>query len=285
MTDFLLPSAATATTDGLCAGIEDAEAGAAGPLTVLHVEDSPPDAILAQEQLRSVQPGTRFDTAVRLSDLSAERAAAADCALLDLSLPDASGLEALVALRAMAEDLPIIVVSGFDDLDLALSALGFGADDYLVKNHLDGDTLRRAIRYAIERRRLRAQLAQEAAASTVAEAMVIAAEAALDAELARRSRLGEERSNHAPDGSGVLLGTHEVAVRVDDTTGDYTLRCRSCAWVGARGPDKLHSWAERSLDVALLDHVDFGDMTRTPVTADASAPSKVRLPPAARPRA
>ena len=53
-----------------------------------------------QEFIRGSLPSVEFDWAVRLSDLTAERAGAADCALLDLSLPDASGLEALVAVRA-----------------------------------------------------------------------------------------------------------------------------------------------------------------------------------------
>jgi DNA-binding NarL/FixJ family response regulator len=95
------------------------------------------------------------------------RAAAADCAILDLSLPDASGLQALVALRALSPDLPIVVLTGFDDLEVGLSALRCGADDYLVKSQVDGFTLDRAVRYAIARRQLVTDQVVAAAAATV----------------------------------------------------------------------------------------------------------------------
>jgi len=123
-------------------------------LRLLHIEDNASDALLAQSYIRSVIPDVVFDSAVRISDVTADIAAAASCAILDLSLPDASGLEALHALRKISPDLPIIVLTGFDDLDTGLSAIRDGAEDYLVKNYVDGDSLQRAIRYAMERRRL-----------------------------------------------------------------------------------------------------------------------------------
>ena len=252
-----------ASTQGLSTrlAVEPPEPQDAEPLLVLHIEDNPADALLAQEYLRSVQPDVQFDAAVRLDEVTLERAAAARCAILDLSLPDASGLEGLIAIRAMSEALPIIVLTGVDDLELAVTALRFGADDYLVKNHVDGDTLQRSIRYSIERRRLRLDLATELAATTVAAATVITAEAALDAELMRKDELAGGAEGTFTR-SEVLLGTHEVAVRIDDATGDYALECRSCDWKAARGSDDLHSWAERSLDLTLLYHVDFGDLPR-----------------------
>jgi DNA-binding NarL/FixJ family response regulator len=123
-------------------------------LRLLHIEDNASDALLAQSYIRSVIPDVVFDSAVRISDVTADIAAAASCAILDLSLPDASGLEALHALRKISPELPIIVLTGFDDLDTGLSAIRDGAEDYLVKNYVDGDSLQRAIRYAMERRRL-----------------------------------------------------------------------------------------------------------------------------------
>ena len=123
-------------------------------LRILHVEDNPADARLAQEYLRGSMSAVEFDSAGRLSELTPERANSADCALLDLSLPDATGLEALIALRGLAKDLPIIVLTGFDAFELGLAALRNGADDFLIKNHVDGYTLERGIRYAIQRRSL-----------------------------------------------------------------------------------------------------------------------------------
>jgi DNA-binding NarL/FixJ family response regulator len=135
-----------------------------GGLRLLHIEDNASDALLAQSYIRSVIPDVVFDSAVRISDVTADIAAAASCAILDLSLPDASGLEALHALRQISPDLPIIVLTGFDDLDMGLSAIRDGAEDYLVKNYVDGDSLQRAIRYAMERRRLTSALTRRKSA-------------------------------------------------------------------------------------------------------------------------
>jgi DNA-binding NarL/FixJ family response regulator len=134
-------------------------------LRLLHIEDNASDALLAQSYIRSVIPDVVFDSAVRISDVSLETVTAASCAILDLSLPDASGLEALHALRRMSPDLPIIVLTGFDDLDTGLSAIRDGAEDYLVKNYVDGDSLQRAIRYAMERRRLTSALTSQKGAA------------------------------------------------------------------------------------------------------------------------
>jgi FixJ family two-component response regulator len=143
-------------------------------LRLLHIEDNASDALLAQSYIRSVVPDVVFDSAVRISDVTADIAAAASCAILDLSLPDASGLEALHALRQLSPDLPIIVLTGFDDLDMGLSAIRDGAEDYLVKNYVDGDSLQRAIRYAMERRRLTTALtSHETAQEAVAESEVL----------------------------------------------------------------------------------------------------------------
>lgn len=142
------------TTAGVREHAMDAIPQAHLPVRVLHVEDSRTYAALIQAYILNSQPEATFDTVHQLSDITPERAAAADCAILDLGLPDASGLEALVVLRAMAPKLPIIVLTGFDDLSLGINALREGAEDYLVKNKVDGQSLTRAIGYAVERRRI-----------------------------------------------------------------------------------------------------------------------------------
>ena len=123
------------------------------PLHLLHVEDNPADAMLMQEYVRGILPDVQFDTAARMSELTVSRAAAADCALLDLSLPDARGLHALHTLHAVAPELPIVVVTGLADDATSLAAVHAGAQDYLVKGEDDGRVVRRALRYAIERAR------------------------------------------------------------------------------------------------------------------------------------
>jgi len=164
--------------DGLRPDIDGA-GGVAGPsetLRLLHVEDNSADALLMQEYIRDLLPDVAFDTAARLSEVTTERVEAADCALLDLSLPDASGLEVLVAVRKMSESLPIIVLTGLDDMELGLTAVRDGADDYLLKNHVDAYTLERAVQYAVERRGLILQVAKATAETMVAS--ILTAEAA-----------------------------------------------------------------------------------------------------------
>ena len=224
-------------------------------LALLHVEDNASDALLMQEYIRGILDDVSFDTATRLAELTPERAERADCALLDLSLPDARGLEALMALREMAPHLPIIVLTGFDDLEVGLSSLRYGADDYLIKNQVDGVTLDRAVRYAIERRRLTVDVALKAEATTMAAADVLAAEAAL---LGLQVALEDDGSVTAS--VDTLEGTHEVAVRISGQTGEYALTCNSCGWEAEHGDRTMHSWADRSLGWVLLRHVAFGDI-------------------------
>jgi serine phosphatase RsbU (regulator of sigma subunit) len=75
------------------------------------------------------------------------------CALLDLGLPDAIGLAGVRRLRDRAPAIAVVVLTGRDDEQLGIEALGAGAQDYLVKGRVEPEVLARAIRYAIERRR------------------------------------------------------------------------------------------------------------------------------------
>ena len=77
-----------------------------------------------------------------------------DAVLLDLSLPDSQGLETFTRAHAMAPHVPIIVLTETDDDTLAIRAVRAGAQDYLIKGHVDGDLLAHSIRYAIERQRV-----------------------------------------------------------------------------------------------------------------------------------
>jgi DNA-binding NarL/FixJ family response regulator len=244
-----------------------------GILRLLHVEDNPSDAVLMQEYIRSAcqqwdislsdasmamflpEPlQVEFDTAERLSDLTSARAAAADCAIVDLSLPDAEGLDALVVLRSMSGDLPIVVLTGFDDLEVGLTALRNGADDYLIKSKVDGSSLDRAVRYAIARRQLTRESAAAAAAATITTANSILAHAGLP-EVPGIGAAGAVRGRRHE----VATGTHRVTVQIERTTGEYALVCESCTWEALRGPGEPHSWEERGLDAVLLQHVTFGE--------------------------
>lgn len=76
-----------------------------------------------------------------------------DVVLLDLTLPDSEGVESFERVAAQAPDLPIVVLTGVEDEQVALSALQSGAQDYLIKGQIDGNLLARSLRYAIERKR------------------------------------------------------------------------------------------------------------------------------------
>jgi diguanylate cyclase (GGDEF)-like protein len=84
------------------------------------------------------------------------------CVLLDLSLPDAVGLEAVTQMQAAAPDIPIVVLAGLDEEHLALNAVQRGAQDYLIKGRMDEVLISRSIRYAIERKRAEVALAHQA---------------------------------------------------------------------------------------------------------------------------
>jgi signal transduction histidine kinase len=129
------------------------------PVRILLVEDSPGDARLIRETLREAE-SLRFELthAERLGDaLSAVGAGETDVVLLDLSLPDAHGLDTVGRMLQAAPSLPILVLTGLADETVAVQAVQAGAQDYLVKGTVEGGTLARAIRYAIQRKRLEAE--------------------------------------------------------------------------------------------------------------------------------
>ncbi len=125
---------------------------------ILLVEDNPGDAFLVRTLLE--ETGEPFDIEHR-SDLRSAMAvlngdgpdALFDVVLLDLTLPDSSGVATISQIRSCANTAPVVVLTGHKDEELAFEALQHGAEDYLTKEFPDGRTIRRSIRYAIERSR------------------------------------------------------------------------------------------------------------------------------------
>jgi diguanylate cyclase (GGDEF)-like protein len=136
----------------------------AGTARVLIVEDDPDWAFLVGEVLGGTTTMGFVATAVdRVAD--ARRAltgGGVDCVLLDLSLPDARDLEGLLELQEVAPDVPVVILSGLEDEELAVRAVRNGAQDYLPKSNADAGRLARAIQYAIERKRAEVELAHRA---------------------------------------------------------------------------------------------------------------------------
>jgi signal transduction histidine kinase len=128
------------------------------PIQALLVEDNPADARLIREMLRDAGESAssiRVSVVDRLaSGLEHLREQGADLVLLDLSLPDSSGLATFDTLHAAAPSTPVVVLSGLADERVAVTAVHHGAQDYLVKGQVDGGAILRSMRYAIERQRL-----------------------------------------------------------------------------------------------------------------------------------
>ncbi len=126
------------------------------PLRVLLVEDNPGDARLVEEALR--HSGFPVGRAGSLAE-ACQRAAlgGVDAILTDLGLPDSRGLETLSALHQRFPAIPVLVLTGSNDESVGVAAVQQGAQDYLIKDQLDGRSLARALRYAVERKRLEAE--------------------------------------------------------------------------------------------------------------------------------
>src|ERR687895_1505732 len=126
-------------------------------IRVLLVEDNPGDARLVEILLSEVD-SPRFEIThagclEEAIELLVGEAHYYDVILLDLSLPDSSGLETVSRMRAAAARTPMVVLSGQDDEEVAFRAVQQGAQDYLIKGQGDGNLIARTIRYAIERQR------------------------------------------------------------------------------------------------------------------------------------
>jgi len=126
---------------------------AEAPLHLLLVEDDEGDAFLVSELLKEEDPSIVVrhvrSLAAAVESLSVE---VPDCVLLDLGLPDATGLGALERLRAVRPGVAHLVLTGDRDVQRGVEAVAAGAQDYLIKGSVDGDGLRRAVLYAVERR-------------------------------------------------------------------------------------------------------------------------------------
>jgi diguanylate cyclase (GGDEF)-like protein len=132
---------------------------------VLLIEDNPGDARLIEEMIRE-DPDAPFTLhyvdrlSQGLEHLSSN--GETGLVLLDLSLPDSMGLETFSRVYAHSPTVPIIVLTGNDDQNTALSAVKGGAQDYLVKGRLDRELLLRSMHYSIERKRYQVQLEHQA---------------------------------------------------------------------------------------------------------------------------
>lgn len=252
---------------------------------VLLVEDNPGDARLIAEHLREtsdlvndyrVTHVERVDDAVRkLTDGSR-----VDIILSDISLPDSTGEDTLIALNRAAKEVPVIFMTGTNDEGLAVSAIHKGAQDYLVKGRIDGEVLARAIQYAIERKKFQNQLN---------EAVTRARLASQRAELLDSQKRQLIKLNRSKD-DFISIASHQLrtpATAVKQYVGMFLE-----GYVGEVSPDqqeilkKAYKSNERQLTVinellktAQLDAADFRLEMRNCSVNELLAESKADLAP------
>jgi len=124
------------------------------PCTVLLIEDNPADAQLIMDILREEHENTtkvlHADNMARGLETLAR--GGIDIVLLDLTLPDSSGHNTFAMLAKHVPTMPVIVLTGMDDKEMAIRIVQEGAQDYLIKSMVDYTILARSIRYSIERK-------------------------------------------------------------------------------------------------------------------------------------
>ncbi|RAL22413.1 glutamate dehydrogenase [Lujinxingia litoralis] len=125
---------------------------------VLVIEDNPVHMRLIESLLKR---GLELRFNVRIADrvdqgLALYEEKPADVVLLDLMLPDSEGFDTFTRVKGRVDPTPIVILTGLDDMQLAVRAVESGAQDYLVKSQINGELLSRSVRYALERARARA---------------------------------------------------------------------------------------------------------------------------------
>lgn len=122
-------------------------------LELLLVEDNPSDLFLLRQMLRTsplkikkVYEASRIEDACQIVNSNN-----ISLALLDLSLPDSFGIDTYLDIKARSKKMPVIILTGSKDADLALQAIKEGAQDYLVKGEFNSHWLSKSIQYSMER--------------------------------------------------------------------------------------------------------------------------------------
>lgn len=164
-------------------------------IQILLVEDSHSDAFVVESLLEEGDTAHYKTRHVRTQSeaIAALEQQIFDVCLLDLTLPDASGFSALVDIQDKAPDMPVLILTGVNDMALAKRAVARGAQDYLLKDEMEIAGLSRAINYAIERKRVEQELFQRAnydALTGVANRESFLSRAGLALARAERSDMG-----------------------------------------------------------------------------------------------
>ena len=247
---------------------------------VLLVEDNQGDAGLVRFALRAESGGDySFSAAhvLRLEDaLELLRETPFDLVLLDLWLPDAQGLDTLARIREAAPDLPIVIITGFNDETMAVEAMRGGAQDYLIKGQTDSHAVIRAILYSIERKRIEVHLEKQRARQAALHEVNLAITSTLELRAVLEIFLEKV--------AGLLPGV-AISVRlVNDETGELEpLACSGldeAAWKHTRAATRSQAVLEGGEVIVIADiashRLTSGDdfLTRNGLNAYVGVPLK-----------
>jgi two-component system cell cycle response regulator len=131
-------------------------------IKVLLIEDNIDDAELIKRKLeKSARAKFQVAIARKLNDgLAQAEKNAPDLILTDLGLPDSHGIDTVTKILLAMPHVPLVVLSGLDDEDIAIKAVQSGAQDYLVKGQLNNSQWERSLYYSVERAELQDELDQ-----------------------------------------------------------------------------------------------------------------------------
>lgn len=124
-------------------------------MKILVVEDNEGDYFLVHEYLHEIFSGIEIRHNTLLQDaIRSLEDTSFDIILLDLSLPDSNGMDSIVDMVKLANGIPVIVLTGFGNLQFAMDSLKLGVQDYLVKDDVNALVLQKSIGYSIERNKI-----------------------------------------------------------------------------------------------------------------------------------
>jgi signal transduction histidine kinase len=131
------------------------------PYRVLVVEDNPGDYFLLEQyfQLSKLPVEKIYHTKNMAETIALVKDNTFDIALLDLTLPDSTGVDSVITMDRLLPKTPIVVFSGLSTIEVAVESISLGAQDYLVKGEFDQALLTKSVQYSIERKKTMDELA------------------------------------------------------------------------------------------------------------------------------
>lgn len=125
-------------------------------MRILVVEDNEGDYFLVHEYLHEIFSSIEITHNILLREaIQSLQEENFDIILLDLSLPDSNGMDSIIEMLKLANDIPVIVLTGFGNLQFAIDSLKLGVQDYLLKDDVNVLVLQKSIGYSIERNKIR----------------------------------------------------------------------------------------------------------------------------------